>query len=394
MAELKGWYRHELMYCSNVHPCSSVAELISQIELHVLPIMRTRKLTQMNLGLWLNRTVLQQLNSSSKLCSQWFALLSEHNLTIKSLNAFPQAEFHGVNVKTKVYFPEWSQQSRLDYTQLLVNFIAQHSAFFADEVSISTVPLGYKASWSQEKQKSAIKNLSLMANYLAAIKQKTGTHIRLCLEMEPDCQLESTDEMIEFFINDMQIASEANHAEHLGVCYDVCHQAVMFESITKSITAIEANGIVIGKVQISNALSFYIKDSMQMKTSLASYHNSPYLHQMKLKTLHGVVAFNDLDLNVLNKFSAQDQVRVHFHVPINVKSIADNLYTTQKEIIDVVQCLSSISSKPDIEVETYTWQLIAEKPEPTTLNKYLVCEIEWLEQELHKNHLIVNGYDK
>ncbi len=375
------------MYCGNVHPCTSVEELIAQVELHLLPIKRARKLKRMHLGLWLNQSLLSQLCSCDKLRTQWFELLSEHNLTIKSLNAFPQTEFHGKEIKELVYFPEWCQQSRLDYTKLLADFIALYPAVFVQNITISTVPLGYKASWNSDKQKSAIKNLGEIANYLAAIKQDNGIHIRLCLEMEPDCQLESSAELIDFFKRDLKIDTQVNNASHLGACYDICHQAVMFEDIISSLVAIEENNIVIGKIQVSNAMSFKVVNLAKVQSKLKRFNRSPYLHQMKVQSASGIVSFPDLDFNLLNKFSPQEQVRIHFHLPINSHNVTEELETTQNAILEVVSMLASMKNKPDLEIETYTWLVMVDA---LGLNECLIKELNWLEKSLTKLNLIIN----
>jgi len=380
------WQRHELMYCGNVHPCTSVEELIAQVEMHLLPIKKARNLTRMHLGVWLNLSLLKQLMSQSTLRTVWFNLLSEHNLTIKSLNAFPQEEFHGKTIKSRVYFPEWWQESRLDYTILLADFIAQYPAVFEQKISISTVPLGYKASWNQDKQKLAVSNLNSIATHLAKIKKENAIHIRLCLEMEPDCQLELTEEVIYFFKNELNISTKTSNAEHLGVCYDVCHQAVMFEDTVESIVAIEDSDIVIGKIQISNAMSFTIEDKEQVQSSLRSYDNSPYLHQTHLKTNSTIISFPDLDFSLLNDFNLQDQVRIHFHVPVNLLQITPILKTTQHAISEVINLLSGMKKKPDLEIETYTWLLMTTK---LSLNEKIYNEIKWLEQALIKQNLII-----
>jgi hypothetical protein len=381
------WHRHELMYCGNVHPCTTIEELIVQVEQHLVPIKHARKLNRMYLGMWLNVSLLEQLSTQPKMRTQWFNLLSKHNFIIKSLNAFPQFEFHGREIKEQVYFPEWCQQERLNYTIQLADFITQYPGVFTPQVTISTVPLGYKASWNDAKQKSAIEHLNTIASYLASINQTQGIHIRLCLEMEPDCRLELTHEIIDFFRDDLKIASQIDNAAHLGICYDVCHQAVMFEDITKSIISIESHNITIGKIQVSNAMSFQVKNKKQVQSTLASYNNSPYLHQMQVKGESGTSSFPDLDFNLLNNFDVQNQVRIHFHVPVNSLQITAELGTTQHAIFEIINALSLIKNKPDLEIETYTWTLMTDQ---LSLNECIFREIDWLEKALDNVNLIVD----
>src|SRR5207244_5161339 len=77
-------------------------------------------------------------------------------------------------------------------------------------------------------------------------------------EPEPLCLLETTAETIEFFAQLHQRAADAGALEavqnHLGLCYDVCHQAVEFEDVTESIRSLDDAGIRINKLHISCAL--------------------------------------------------------------------------------------------------------------------------------------------
>jgi len=390
--ELEGsdfyWQRNEIMYCSNVHPCSSIEGLIKQIEQHIVPIKKARNLDSMMLGLWFNKQLLENFDCDSDLSGHFFYLLKKHNLTIKTLNAFPQSEFHSKVVKTKVYQPSWSDSERLDYTIKLVDFINVNYSGFASEVSISTVPLGYKASWSEAKHQSAISNLKLLATHLSLTKQQRNIHIRVCLEMEPDCVLETTDEMVSFFQNDLKNSLNNTMLSHLGICFDICHQAVMHEDIKISLAKLIENNIVIGKIQVSNALRFQVSDVELIESLLKQYYLSPYLHQIKINSGSNIIGFADLNIANIKKFPVTGEARIHFHLPINQRQISDLLQTTQQSIVDTLSYLNNLPSKPDLEVETYTWNIIDSTASTKELNQYLVKELNWLEEQLTKFKLL------
>src|SRR5437588_518827 len=80
---------------------------------------------------------------------------------------------------------------------------------------------------------------------------------RRAIEPEPLCLIETTDEAIGFFKALWEQAAGSGLLEaarrHLGLCYDVCHQAVEFEDIPASIRRLTAAGVRINKVHITCA---------------------------------------------------------------------------------------------------------------------------------------------
>ena len=65
-----------------------------------------------------------------------------------------------------------------------------------------------------------------MLSHLARVRDRNGALIRLALEPEPHCILETIDETVGFF---ERMAFPASLSEHIAVCFDCCHQAVEFE---------------------------------------------------------------------------------------------------------------------------------------------------------------------
>ena len=69
---------------------------------------------------------------------------------------------------------------------------------------------------------------------------------------------ETTAEAVAFFEQLWQRADAAGMLEiaqrHLGLCYDICHQAVEFEDVAESIGQLEAAGVRINKVHITSAI--------------------------------------------------------------------------------------------------------------------------------------------
>src|SRR5690606_5849484 len=102
------------------------------------------------------------------------------------------------------------------------------------------------------------------------LEQKTGVTVTLGLEPEPYCYLETTDETVNYFTNELYAGksvekfakmssmpiSEAMVAlrKHVGIVYDICHLAVEYEDITESVQKLVEAGVPIVKLQEAAAL--------------------------------------------------------------------------------------------------------------------------------------------
>ncbi len=400
-AEASNWQRSELAYCSNVHPCDTLESAREVICRHVAAVRRNRNLETMSSGLWLSAQAARELSASNQLLRSFADLLKEEGIQLTTLNGFPYGEFHGPQVKAAVYRPDWSQKERLAYTLDLAKILAHCLPPDQREGTISTLPLGFAPEWSDEQQQRALAALCDLTESLHRLHQRSGRKIRVCLEMEPGCRLESTDQAIILFTHDLpQIAQQRGLPEqllqnHLGLCYDICHQAVMFEEIDKSLSEISRAGIEIGKIQISSALELGRPDLEKGRQTLASFVEPRYLHQVRTRDaesrLQGVMDLAEALLE--DSLPRHSPWRVHFHLPIQTRVLAEGrLATTRDAISQVLDHLSRNSAlRPHLEVETYTWQVLPDSLRPSNdsqLHQGLGNELRWLEREMSSRGLL------
>lgn len=360
-----------LSYCTNVHPGRSVREVEAGLDRYTVAV-RDRFGAPLAAGLWLAKPVVSELTSQEGAIQRFGAGLAARGLTCHTLNAFPYGDFHSERVKENVYLPDWSQPQRLEYTSQCAAVLAALMPEGVSEGSISTVPLGFKGF----EQPAAfvdrcIDKLVELANILSALREQTGKTVRLAIEPEPLCVLETTDENLIFFRRLWAAADKSGAGEavrrHLGVCYDVCHQAVEFEDVTASIGALNEAGIRINKVHISCALQLdRPATNSEGREALRHYVEPRYLHQTFARTTSGEVS-RVLDLNegLIDHppahFRAADTWRIHFHVPVDAERIGP-LATTRPALREAVAAVASLEYAPHLEVETYTWEVLPGRP--------------------------------
>lgn len=355
-----------LSYCTNVHPGRDLSEVIEGLQSFAAPIAQIFD-GPLAVGLWFADSVSRELSTSDAAIDRLRQELDRLALSCHTLNAFPFGDFHSQSVKERVYLPDWSTSERLDYTlrcaRLLAKLIPE-----GREGSISTLPLGFKpASTPSGFLENCIANIIELAQGLDELHSETGRIIRLAIEPEPYCLLETTPEVVAFFTQlreraDLQGQRDA-FDQHIGLCYDVCHQAVEFEDEAESISALRQADIRINKVQISCAIELpHPQENLEARTALAKFAEPRYMHQTFARdsagrTHHIPDLTNEFCLQPPTEFANAEAWRVHFHVPVNETALGP-LATTRPQLESALASIAQLDYAPHLEVETYTWNVL------------------------------------
>ncbi len=362
--------RLPLSYCTNVHPGQTVAEVLDGLNTHTAAALRQFN-RPMAAGLWLARSVVTELMESPDAVEELGQTLWQNDLSCYALNTFPYGDFHSERVKENVYLPDWTTPERVTYTMECAQLLAQLIPEGA-EGSLSTVPLGGRMNpAAADFDDQCVSHILSVANQLAGLHASTGRRIRLAIEPEPLCHLSSIpNDAIPWFTKLFEQAADADQLnvvqEYIGLCLDVCHQAVEFEDISHSIDLLDAAGIRINKLHITNAVE--LKDPAHNaagREALLSYVEPRYLHQTYAKFSDGHIQTRlDLNQDDINRSPADDFLqadvwRVHFHVPVFAESLGP-LTTTRRDLESALQRVSTLPYAPHLEVETYTWPVMPE----------------------------------
>ena len=381
---------HPVSYCTNVHPGQTVDEVLAGLQQFTAPV---RKRTgELAAGLWLARPVVTELLDDESQLEALDRCLQDSELSCYTLNTFPYGNFHDARVKENVYLPDWTDDRRWFYTQDCARVLARLLPSGV-EGSLSTVPLGFKGfDYTDDFVEQCTQPLIELARFLEALESETGRTIRLAIEPEPYCLLETTDETLQFF--DLLLARAADDGslesvrKHIGVCYDICHQAVEFEDVADSIHRLDEAGIRLAKIHISSAVRLENPaEDEAARQALDRYLEPRYLHQTLGRNNDGQIVrmidlTEDLALNPSGDFLQADEWRVHFHVPVDAESLGP-LGTTRNSIRSALSAVKELDYAPHLEVETYTWEVLPDG-ESTPLVEGLTAEI-LATRELLKN---------
>ena len=324
--------------------------------------------------------------------------LDDNDMYLYTVNAFPYGPFKNTEVKERVYEPDWRSDERAVYTMQVADILAEVAAP-GIEPTIQSPPLGFKPRVTGPDVVAAYtRQVIRVVAHLVKLHQKTGRKVRLSLEPEPYCFLETTEEAIDYFENHLYArpavaslaeqtgVSEANAEtalrEHLGMVYDICHQAVEYEDISASLQALADAGIPVFKLQ--EAAAVRVPEVTQEKVdALRRFADTVYLTQTVEKKDGELKRF----LNLEDAFEAWEtdpgprEWRTHFHVPVFLDDLGD-FKTTRFAIEDALAFHLKHKLSPHLEIETYTWDVLPEHLKTGDIVDYVVMELDWVRGQL------------
>jgi len=369
-----------LTYCSNIHAGESWTEVRTALG-GVLPQVRAELGVSgpLAIGLRLSAVAGEALAHPSALVEfQQFLATNQHY--VFTINGFPYGAFHGQRVKERVYLPDWRDARRVAYSNQLASILA---ALLPEEIpagSVSTVPGAFKAHLSGPADVEAVaRGIREHARHLRDLRDRTGRVIRLALEPEPACLLETVDETCDFFD---RYLGDAGVRDYVGVCVDTCHLAVAYEDPADVLNRFVDAGITIAKVQISSALEVPGDGAADAIDALRAFADDTYLHQVVTRSVGDLTRFADLpDALVHADARARDEWRVHFHVPLFLERLGA-LRTTQPFVQAFIRALRARPVCDQLEVETYTWDVLPEEHRGVDVATAIARELAWVREQL------------
>lgn len=378
-----------LTYCLNIHPGEAWDDVVHAVRTYPVALRRELGHTgPLGLGLRLGNRAAVECGTGRRL-AEFAALLADLGFYVFTINGFPYGQFHATRVKEQVYAPDWRSPERVAYTVHLAEILA---ALLPEDCpgSISTVPGAYR-SWIRDDaaRQNVMAGLGEAAVRLAAIRQRTGRHIWLAVEPEPDCLWDSTADLLSLF-GGLRAAGAATAAsgvaaalrDHLGVCFDTCHLAVTFEDVTAALARLLAADVPVAKIQVSAAPAGTVTPAaLGQLTRLAE---PVYLHQTAWRQPGGrVIRFPDLpealaglETAALAPSGAQGEVRTHFHIPLSL-ACWEALGSTRAELTPEFFGLLRRGVCPQVELETYTFSVLPEELRARGVVASLADEFRW-----------------
>lgn len=388
-----------LTYSTLVHPGDTWEEMWTSLVTYV-PKVKARVAPSVPFGvsLRLSAKSAELLASNRGERDKLKKFLADNDMYLYTVNAFPYGPFKNQIVKEQVYEPDWRSEERTRYTMNVADVLADVVAEGVSP-SIQSAPLGFKPRVTgADVVASYTEHVLRVAAHLIALASRTDRTVTLALEPEPFCFLETTDETVAYFTNHLYSGasatrlaklagipiSEAHIAlrRHVGVVFDICHQAVVYENIAESLQKLVDAGIPIFKLQEAAAMRVP-EVTQKIVDTLARYANTIYLTQTVEKKDGKLTRF----LNLEDAFAAwrtnpgPREWRTHFHVPVFLDSLGE-LGTTRFAIEDALRFHKANPLSRQLEIETYTWDVLPDHLKTGDIVDYVTREIEWVRAQL------------
>jgi hypothetical protein len=388
-----------LTYSTLVHPADTWEQLWTSLTTYV-PKVKARVSPNDPFGVCIRLAApsAELLASNSAERTKLKRFLADQDMYVYTANAFPYGAFKGTVVKEQVYEPDWRTEERTQYTINVADILADLAP---DGVSpsIQSAPLGFKPRVTgPDVIASYTEHVLRVAAHLVALELRTGRVVTLGLEPEPQCFLETTDEAIDYFTNHLYTGtaasrlaklaaipiSEAHGAlrRHLGVVFDIGHQAVGYENITASLQKLVDAGIPIFKLQEAAAMHIP-KVTDETIDALSRFAKTVYLSQTVEKRNGHLTRFLNLE-DAFASWKANPgprEWRVHFHVPIFLDDLG-SFGTTRFALEEALRFHKASPLSRQLEIETYTWDVLPDHLKTGDIVDYVCREIEWVRGQL------------
>lgn len=302
----------------------------------------------LDFGLYLSAAAAAEVVGDRAGLARMRALLKALGTRVWTANAFPFGGFHAGRVKDAAFLPDWRDPARLqfalDAAAVLVALMEP-----GRPGSVSTCPVGYGRDCLEGA--AARDHLRRAQEALAELERDTGARLVLALEPEPDGAFETVPPLCEWLADEV-LADLPAEDRRVGVCWDLCHSAVVGETPAAVLSALRQTGVPLGKVQVSAALRSDGAPTDEGYAVLGALAEDPYLHQVRGEARDGTpLRWADLPDMLEDAAVRAHSLRVHCHVPLHRPAFRGGLLGTDwRAGLEAARA----AGVTDFEIETYT----------------------------------------
>ena len=235
--------------------------------------------------------------------------------------------------------------------------------------------------------------------HLVALEARTGCTVTLALEPEPLCFLETTAETIAYFEEHLYSGAAAQRLaklaglplssahgslrRHLGIVFDCCHQAIEYEDVASSLAALRDAAIPVFKLQ--EAAAVRVPEGARRRRSRRSSATST--RSISRRPSSDATASSPASPTSRTRSrryradpSGGREWRVHFHVPVFLDdSVA---FREHASAIEERSRSSRARLSRQLEIETYTWDVLPAELKHGDIVEYVSRELEWVRGQL------------
>jgi hypothetical protein len=159
---------------------------------------------------------------------------------------------------------------------------------------------------------------------------------------------------------------------------------VEYEDIGASLQKLADNGIPVFKLQEAAAMRVP-RVTRETVEAMRPFAETVYLTQTVEKRNGQLTRF----LNLEDAFEAfekdptgEREWRTHVHVPVFLDQIGEHFKTTRFAIEDALKFHKKNKLSPQLEIETYTWDVLPDSMKTGSIVDYVQRELDWVKGQL------------
>ncbi len=386
-----------LTYSTLVHPSDDWTAMWASLTNYV-PKVKARVSPNQRFGVSLrisNASATTLVNSKAER-DKLKKFLADNDMYIYTVNAFVFGAFKNTQVKEQVYEPDWSGEERTQYTINVARILAD---VVPPEISpsIQSAPLGFKPkSNSKAVVDKYTENVVRVAAELVKLEQQTG-------RTDPTgagagAVLLPRDDRRDDRLLHRIISTAARRPRGWRSC-QACrspkrssrsgNSSASFTTSAISRSFTRTSRLSCQKLVDAGVPIFKFQEAAAMRVPQVTQKIVDVLKNRFSKTIYLTQTFEKKDgkinryLNLEDAFAAWEkdpgprEWRTHFHVPVFLDDLGD-FGTTRFAIEDALKFHKKMPISRQLEIETYTWDVLPDHLKTGDIVDYVSREIEWV----------------
>ncbi len=366
-----------LAYCSNVHAAEDAAGIVAQLGRFAAPVRERLGASRLGIGLWLAADAARELRADPDALGALRDALDEGELEVVTFNAFPYRGFHAPVVKEAVLPPGLDRRGARRLHPRCRGALRRAPARRHRRGVGLDDAARLARGWSDADAAAARERFAGLAGQLADLERTTGRTIRVGIEPEPSCVVETIDEAVDAL----------SVSTRTGSAWRSTPAITRSPSTIRPMRWMRSSAPACGSSSASSRAPCAPRrrGSAAGRRRLEEFVEPRFLHQTREPRsspgqVHGT---DDLPEALAGGLPAEREWRVHFHVPVH----EGGPETTQAEL---QAWMAALVGRPaarvhHLEIETYTWTVLPEDRRPVGeggLIDGLTREVAWTRDQL------------
>ncbi|OJF13787.1 hypothetical protein [Couchioplanes caeruleus] len=257
-----------LSHGTDPRPARTLSDIVERLDAYAA-VRAGHDVHTLGVSLWLPPALAAALAIDGRSRTRLRAELDARRLEVVTLNGIACAEDGaegtrhdaGVEQDGDAGQPDWSSPARLEYTLDLARILVDLLPDDAVRGAVSTIGLGRREGWDEDKEKACSRILGRLSGGLAEVAWQTGRAVRVGFRPEPGAVLDGSASVAAAFAR--------VDKDRLGVALDLAHLACTWEDPAAYLDRLTGAGVPVIHVEAATAVE--VADPVAAAETLRRY---------------------------------------------------------------------------------------------------------------------------